>query len=288
MSDDAQIPADPATIVTAFVSADVPPFDVFFNRLAAWVTHGAYCHVECAFEGVTIGRLRAIQSTLHRLLMRARKLSPAHERVRVAVRGVLAQFPPNMPDDYSITLAFYALAGGEPLGVRVLSPHASEPFFRPYSDRWRTYRLEGAPTPAVQFALEWSFSKCGLPYDTMGALTSVLRSRHADCAIPDPPTWFCSNLALRLLQHLGLCNDLSMTGTTPNILQARLLKYIPVSDGAVGAKENSDHSSEKGTGGSYAIRLDQGHWSVVTTPFIPLESAVRSAARFTPESQPEI
>lgn len=263
--------ADAATMVVGFVSASVPPFDVFFNRVAAWVTHGAYCHVECAFEGVSVERLRALRAKLNRCLLRARTLTAGQERVLVAVNGVLSQFPPNMPDNYTCTLAFYALAGGEPLGVRILSPHASTAFFQPYSDQWRTFRLEGAPTPAVQFALEWSFSKCGLPYDTMGALTSVFRSKHTDCATPDPPTWFCSNLALRLLQHLGLCMDAGMTGTTPNSLQARLLEYIPAS--ARDLDGDADHSE---AGGSLVLALDQGHWSVVSsiTPFIAPECTV--------------
>ena len=74
---------------------------------------------------------------------------------------------------------------------------------------------------------------------------------------PDPEHWFCSNLSLRFLQHLNLCTDLGMFGTTPNSLEKALSKYIPLS--AESGETSQSH------GGVFDVPIDENHWNLVSS-----------------------
>ena len=239
-------------MLCAFVTPYTPPFDVVFNRLAAKVTGGDYCHVEVAFEAVPLRLLRS----LRRHIPDSDSVSSELKHIGASLDSVLNSFPPDAPDDHCVTLAFHAL-NGCPLGCRILSERASDPLYLPYSDEWRVYRLAGAPSVALNANLVWCMSKVGLPYDTMGALTSPWRGPEAHGDAPDPEKWFCSNHALRFLQHMNLCSGLSMWGTTPNRLESALRQYIhPTS-----ALLQEDH----GSGGSADLDLDTVHWDLVAS-----------------------
>lgn len=242
-------------MLCAFVTPDTPPFQLVFNKLAARVTAGPYCHVETAFEGVPLRQLRDLKRSLCDD-SNPRTLPADLQRCLAATSQVLSLFPPDAKDDHLATIAFHALAG-QPLGCRVLSEHAEDPLYRPYDASWRVYRLDGAPENVVQANLVWSLSKVGLLYDTVGALTSPWRSATHLSDAPDPEHWFCSNLSLRFLQHLNLCSDLSMFGTTPNSLEKALAKYIPVS--AESTETLQTH------GGTFEIPIDQHHWDLVSS-----------------------
>lgn len=254
----------------AFVTAQTPPFDVAFNKLAAVVTGGAYCHCETAFDALDLGRLRDLSSVLNA----GKALPTGMQRARDAVRAVVASFPPSTPDAHPVTLAFHALAG-QPLGVRVLSRYAENPLFRPYDETWRVYRLRGAPARVEQASLIWSLCQVGKPYDTMGALTSPLHWGRAWSGAPDPEQWFCSSLCLRFLQHLNCCGELSLKGTTPNSLERALRQYIP-SDGA---------RVQDTTGGTFALRFDSGHWGLVES-LVPFIARVELGLRHDPQRVP--
>lgn len=244
-------------MLCAFVTPQTPPFDVVFNRLAARVTGGDYCHVEVAFESVPLSLLR----NLRKNIPDSDSVSSELQHIGATLNNVLSSFPPDTPDDHTVTLAFHAL-NGCPLGCRILSKHASDPLYLPYSKDWRVYRLAGAPDTAVHANLVWCMSKVGMPYDTMGALTSPWRGANAHGDVPDPEAWFCSNHALRFLQHMNLCSDLSMWGTTPNRLEHALRQYIhPTS-----ALLQEDH----GPGGVADLDLDTVHWDLVASvaPYI--------------------
>lgn len=244
-------------MLCAFVTPNTPPFDVVFNRLAAKITGGDYCHVEVAFDNVPLGQLRKLRQQIPD----GTQLSSEMQRVAATLNTVLSSFPPETADQHIVCLAFHAL-NGSPLGYRILSKHSSDVFYRPYSPAWRVYKLEDAPPCAVQANLVWCMSKVGLPYDTVGALTSPWRGSDAHGDAPDPEKWFCSNHALRFLQHMNLCSDLSMWGTTPNVLEKELQKYIPASSELL----NGDH----GPGGSALLELDDEHWKLVASvaPYI--------------------
>lgn len=246
-------------MICAFVTPSTPPFNLAFNRVAAAVTGGSYCHTEVAFEKLPLRVLRELRSNL--VAGAKETLASDLERAAVAAAAVLDAFPPNTPDDHEITLAFHAFAGC-PLGCRVLSKHATDPLYEPYSDEWRVYHINGAPSNVIQANLVWSLSKCGLPYDTMGALTSPWRGANTQCDAPDPEHWFCSNLALRFLQHMNMCSDLSMWGTTPNRLEVGLRQYK-------GAAAGVDEKSES-LGGQENIVLGRDHWNLVSSviPYI--------------------
>lgn len=245
-------------MLCAFVTPNTPPFDVVFNRLAARITGGDYCHVEVAFEAVPLRILRGMRDNVSGLGV---PLNSEVSRVKSTLDNVLKAFPPDTPDDHTAMLAFHAL-NGCPLGCRILSRHASDPLNLPYSKDWRVYRLPGAPEVAVHANLVWCMSKVGLPYDTVGALTSPWRGAHAHGDVPDPETWFCSNHALRLLQHMNLCSDLSMWGTTPNRLESSLRQYIPASSPLL--------QKNHGPGGAADLQLDKAHWDLVASvaPYI--------------------
>ena len=253
-------------MLCAFVTPATPPYDVMFNKLAARITSGPYCHVETAFENVPLQQLR----DLKRDLVDGgdpRALPTDLQRCLCAVENVLELFPPDTKGDHGVTLAFHALAG-RPLGCRVLSPHSEDPLFRPYDASWRVYRFDGAPANVVQSNLVWSLSKVGLQYDTMGALTSPWRSATQMSDAPDPEHWFCSNLSLRFLQHLNVCSDLGMFGTTPNSLEKALGKYIPIS--------TESNETSQTHGGVFVVPIDQNHWDLVSS-VIPY--AVRAKLR---------
>lgn len=227
-----------------------------FNRLAARVTGGDYCHVEVAFESVPLRLLRDLRKDVPES-----SASSELQHIGATLNSVLSSFPPDASDDHAVTLAFHAL-NGCPLGCRVLSKHASDALYLPYSKDWRVYRLAGAPEVAVHANLVWCMSKVGMPYDTVGALTSPWRGAEAHGDVPDPEAWFCSNHALRFLQHMNVCSDLSMWGTTPNSLERALRKYIhPTS-----ALLQEDH----GPGGADDLDLDTVHWDLVASvaPYI--------------------
>lgn len=205
-----------------FVKPETPPFDLAFNKLAAMVTRGAYCHTEVAFDALTVGDLRELKRTVA-----AGRKSSELDRIKTTLTKVLEAFPPDVPSEHEVTLAFHALAGC-PLGVRVLSEHAADLLYMPYGEGWKVYKLIGAPANVVQTNLVWCLSKVSLPYDTMGALTSPWRASTGSCSVPDPEAWFCSNHALRFVQHLNLCSEMSMWGTTPNRLEEGLRQYKEV------------------------------------------------------------
>lgn len=241
-------------MLVAFVTAQTPPFDMTFNRVAAAVTGGAYCHCESAFEALELGSLRELRRQF------AWTSRASTRRAESALKQILGVFPPDTPDKHPVTLAFHALAG-QPLGVRVLSEFSEDPLFRPYDETWRVYRLAEVPRRVVRANLVWSLAQVGKPYDTMGALTSPLHWSHGgDVRGADPAQWFCSSLCLRFLQHMNLCSDLSLKGTTPNSLEKALRQYIP---------EELPRLQET-TGGAAVLRWDADHWALVSSlvPFI--------------------
>lgn len=242
-------------MLVCFTPADNPPFaGVAFNRLAAWVTGGPYCHCEVAFKDVKLSTLRDMHTSLERLTKKnpnpSSERSKGYARAKLALDQVFTFFEPNTPSDHNIEyLAFHALQG-EPLGVRVLSRYFDEPFYQPYSEKWKVYFFNDATFPIVYGQLLWSLSKVGLPYNTLGALWSPMASPSKDVEI-DPDTWWCSNLCLRFLQNMALCQNLSLCNSTPNNLAAALKEiYINTQEG----------SSENST---LEFSLGENHWKSI-------------------------
>lgn len=241
------------TIKVALVKASTPPFDVLFNKLAARLTGGDFCHCEIAFEGVSINGLRRLLNHYA-----ARSRSEANNRARLALMSVCNLFPKDCPSGTNLTVAFYALQGMS-LGVRVLAELADDPFYMQYDDGWRQYVIADAPQDVVTSQFVWCLEQTGKPYDTTGALTSVFRSAHHHSGLePDRASWFCSNHCLRFCQHMALCGDLGLSGTTPNTLDKELHDiYIETSDGSVEDAPEVFH-----------LNLNQSHWQVIAD-FVP-------------------
>lgn len=218
-------------MLVCFTPADNPPFaGVAFNRLAAWVTGGPYCHCEVAFKNIKLGTLKDLHDSLTRLTDEnpnpTSERCKGYARAKSALEQVFTFFEPNTPPKHNIEyLAFHALQG-EPLGVRILSRYFNEPFYQPYSEHWKVYHFNDVTPSILHGQLLWSLSKVGLPYNTLGALWSPMASPSKDVEI-DPDTWWCSNLCLRFLQNIALCQNLSLRNSTPNNLAKELKKtYI--------------------------------------------------------------
>ena len=77
---------------------------------------------------------------------------------------------------------------------------------------------------------------------------------------PDRASWFCSNHTLRFCQHMALCGDLGLSGTTPNVLDNELqATYIETLKGSVDPEDTSE---------VFYLNLDQSHWQVIAD-FVP-------------------
>lgn len=238
------------TMIVAFVQPSTPPFDVAFNKLAAVLTGGSYCHCEIAFKGVPINGLRML------LQCYGTKSQSAHnKRAREALESVCNLFPKNCPSTTCLTVAFYALQG-MPLGVRVLAELADDPFYMQYGDGWRQYTITDAPEDVVTSQFVWCLEQTGKPYDTMAALMSPFKSAHHGSGMEaDRDSWFCSNHALRFCQHMALCGDLGLSGTTPNVLDKELHStYIETLESPVDPEDTSE---------VFHLNLNQSHWQVI-------------------------
>jgi len=243
------------TMTVAFVKASTPPFDVVFNKLAAAITGGSFCHCEIAFSNVSINGMRRLLQCYS-----AKSRSEHNKRARSALESVCGLFPKNCPSGTNITVAFYALQG-MPLGVRVLAELAEDPFYMQYGDGWRQYVIAGAPEDVVATQFVWCLEQTGKPYDTMAALMSPFKSAHGGSGMEaDRASWFCSNHALRFCQHMALCGDLSLSGTTPNNLDDTLQEtYIETSESPVDPEDTSE---------VFYLNLNQSHWQVIAD-FVP-------------------
>lgn len=250
-------------MIVAFVRASTEPFNVVFNRVAAAVTGGEFCHCEIAFDGVYLQGLRELLSCYRR-----ESRSEHNRRARAALKSVCDLFPKNSPADTRLCVAFYALQG-MPLGVRVLAELAEDPFYQKYGAGWRQYIIKDAPGDVVTSQFVWCLEQTGKPYDTMAALTSAFKSAHETSGMEaDRERWFCSNHALRFCQHMALCGDLGLSGTTPNNLDRALYAtYIETSESPVDEERSSEGSSEN-VQDTYYLNLDQSHWQVIAD-FVP-------------------
>ena len=243
------------TMTVAFVKASTPPFDVVFNKLAAAITGGSFCHCEIAFSNVSINGLRRLLGCYS-----DRSRSEHNKRARSALKSVCDLFPKNCPSGTNITVAFYALQG-MPLGVRVLAELADDPFYMQYGDGWRQYVIADAPPDVVTSQFVWCLEQTGKPYDTMAALVSPFKSAHGGSGMEaDRASWFCSNHALRFCQHMALCGGLGLGGTTPNNLDETLHEaYIETSESPVDPEDTSE---------VFYLNLNQSHWQVIAD-FVP-------------------
>ena len=247
-------PRRSVTMQIAFVDASTPPFDVTFNKVAAAVTGGRFCHCEIAFEGVKLGKLRGF-------LPQFSGSSADSVRCRDALHTILNLYPPNA-DEELVHVAFFALQG-MPLGVRVLSEHSADAFYQKYSDAWKVYQIRGAPGNVLGAQLWWCLKQVGKPYDMMGALTCPLKSNTSDFE-PDRDRWFCSNHALRFVQHMALCQDMSLRCTTPNSLEKGLRKaYKEGIARTFEEVENLDSKEGLPDPPLCDLVLDQDHWRII-------------------------
>jgi len=246
-------------MIISFVDPSTPPFDVVFNRVAAAVTGGKFCHCEIAFENVSLSgvrRLLSCYSTLH---------SQADLRAKGALETVSQLFPPSY--DANITVAFYALQS-TPLGVRVLSNLADDPFYQTYRNDWTQYRIAGAPDNVVCSQFVWCLEQVGKPYDIMGALTSPWKSHtSSDGMEADRQSWFCSNHALRFCQHMALLGSMGLSSTTPNELARGLAQTYKDTCSTSGEETDETAAAVTAEGVQeqviFDLALNQSHWGVI-------------------------
>lgn len=239
----------PPTMQIAFVDANTPPFNVAFNKVAAAVTFGRFCHCEIAFDNISLSKLRKFYRCLSNEDTKQRK-------AKKALESVLNLYPPDENKE-KVTLAFFALQG-MPLGVRTLSDTNADPFLRKYTRAWKVYRIIDAPLRVVSHQLYWALCQVGKPYDTMGALTCPLKGNPHEIE-PDRQSWFCSNHALRFVQHMAICQDMSLRCTTPNSLEKAL--YALYKDAISMSFETEVKFEEEPS--VCDLVLDETHWTSI-------------------------
>lgn len=244
----------PISMQIAFVDASTPPFDLAFNKVAAAVTGGRFCHCEVCFDNISLKKLRILATSLS-------DFDPKQKKAKEALRSILVLYPSDEQNE-KITIAFYALQG-MPLGVRVLSDRNSDLFLRRYTNAWKVYRIIDAPLSVVAHQLYWALCQVGKPYDTMGALTCPLKTNTRQLEA-DRNTWFCSNHALRFVQHIALCQDMSLRCTTPNSLEKALNVIYKQS---IATSSDKDYTAEEEPSVCDLV-LDQSHWSAIED-FVP-------------------
>lgn len=227
-------------------------FNNAFNKLACLATGNArgYCHVECGCD-TDLGHLRELAKRLQG------KGGEVARRTSTTLNDLLDAYPLSAPNTEKVCLAFHAFYG-QPLGVRILSPHCPDPLYQPYDDNWTVYRLPGASDATVKAQTAWALSKVGLPYDSWGALLSPVRSFHKEPSAvePDPETWWCSAHALRFVQNVGfLTETYSLKGCTPNNLGSEFHAHCL----AYKAPQPSTPNAQS----VHFVHFDEDHWSAV-------------------------
>lgn len=218
-------------------------FDNAFNKIACAATGNlnGFCHVEVGCN-TTVGDLIDLKSRLG---------ANRNDRMFATLSELLEAYPLSTPRKEPVVLAFHAFYGS-PLGVRILSPHCPDPLYQPYNEEnWKVYNFAGASESIVRAQTAWCLSKVGDPYDTFGALLSPMRSFHkAPGAVePDPESWWCSAHSLRFIQHLGMLNNCSLRGCTPNNLEVKLCSYKDTNPSQGSSQRKLDLGSE--------------HWGVI-------------------------
>tara|TARA_B110000008_G_scaffold166808_1_gene166879 strand:+ start:2499 stop:3182 length:684 start_codon:yes stop_codon:yes gene_type:complete len=199
------------------------PVDYFsglFNRFAAWLTWGDYCHCELVVKTSPT----EIMNTVKEIYQAAQKGNYAPEDCnRIISQIEMAFFDTGFrklaQSSDTLTLSFSQILG-QKMAVRSLTKTAHDTWFKLPTGEDNYVDIADGPqitekqrTETLRFAIE----ELGKDYDTSGALCSWLpfsSSHRADIY----ETWFCSEFVVTAFQRIGFAKSLDAKRTTPNSL----------------------------------------------------------------------
>lgn len=190
-------------------------FDSSFNKFAAWLTHGEFCHVEVVLH-VPSDVLKA--SITKAIAMKSQEKNNAideaffHDPVS---RQQLAS-------SNHMFVSFSALWGMK-LSARILRNTATNAWEHTPMESHEDVefiKLDAIEDEKLQSVCDFCVGKLGESYNTIGALFSA---SGADCAfLKTPHSLFCSEMAVKAMQITGTFVDVKAAATTPNSLYKML------------------------------------------------------------------
>jgi len=201
-------------------------FDGMYNRFAAWVTSGEFCHCELVLHTTPVDIMGAVKKIY--------RSAQNGEYPPEDCRRMISQIETNFFNDTGFRKAVqssdcmvlsFSLLWGQPMSVRVLNETSHDSWFKIPSKEDRTVSLLHGPSledkdyhSTLQFVIE----ELGKDYDGAGALCSVLPTWSEDNSVQRRQSYFCSEFCVMAFQRVGFLVDLPAKHTTPN----SLYKYV--------------------------------------------------------------
>lgn len=203
------------------------PLDYFsntFNRLAAWVTSGEFCHCELVVHTTPDQLMTTIKNVYSSA--QAGQYSPTDcNRILGQIEMYFFEtgFRKVAQTQENVSISF-SLLWGHPMSVRVLQKTAHDTWFKIPEKDDQTATMVDVPnvTPeqmeeTVRFAIE----ELGKNYDSSGALFSWLPLMSNERA-SRKEAYFCSEFVVTALQRIDKIKNIDALHTTPNALYTRM------------------------------------------------------------------
>jgi len=178
-------------------------FDNWFNRLAAKVTGGDFCHSEFVMTWDEETASEFFSSL------------EGHERLRSNYTRYL--------EDGEIHICFYLL-WGDTTSYRMLKRQHNNPFYR-YPDGRQFELVTIQTTKEQEFKVaQFLLNQYKKHYDYAGALSYWFPLRNSQI---EYPTYFCSQQMVCALQHIDMFKDTNPSAVTPNRLYSMIRSTGP-------------------------------------------------------------
>ena len=214
------------------------PMDYFggmYNRFAAWVTDGDFCHCELVLHTTPVDIMGAVKKIYQSAQNGEYPPQDCHRMISQIETNFFNDtgFRKAVQTSDNMVLSF-SLLWGQRMSVRVLNETSHDSWFTIPTREDSTMALLHGPSlkdedyhATLQFVIE----ELGKDYDAPGALCSVLPSWSSPNSHERRQSYFCSEFCVMAFQRVGFMADLPAKHTTPNSLH----KYI------------SDHYSTENT-----------------------------------------
>ncbi len=203
------------------------PLDYFsntFNRLAAWVTSGEFCHCELVVHTTPDQLMTTIKDVYSSA--QAGQYSPADcNRILGQIETYFFEtgFRKVAQTQENVSISF-SLLWGHPMSVRVLQKTAHDTWFKIPEKDDQTATMVDVPNVTPQHleeTLRFAIEELGKNYDSSGALFSWLPSMSNERS-SRKEAYFCSEFVVTTLQRIDKIKNIDALHTTPNALYTRL------------------------------------------------------------------
>jgi hypothetical protein len=201
-------------------------FDGVYNRIAAWVTAGDFCHCELVLHTTPTDIMKAVKSIYESAQNGEYPPEDCHRMISQIENNFFndTAFRKSVQTSDTMVLSF-SLLWGQPMSVRVLNETSHDSWFKIPAPEDRTVALLHGPAlkdedyhATLQFVIE----ELGKDYDGTGALCSILPSWSSPDSHERRQSYFCSEFCVMAFQRVGFMEDLPAKHTTPN----SLYKYV--------------------------------------------------------------